>query len=97
MTVLAVVLALVVAVLSWFVLRFAHARRLAQRSIPRTGEVWTQDGQALYVIKVDRGGVRLRIGGTGLRDEWSESWETWATRVQNRVVLKTELRWRLEP
>jgi len=84
-------------VLAWSVLRFAHARRVAQRSIPRTGEVWTQDGQALYVIHVDRGGVRLRIGGTSQRDEWTETWTTWALRVQRRVVLRTDLRWSLEP
>jgi hypothetical protein len=95
MTVLAVVLGLILAVLAWCIMRFTHARRVAQRSIPRAGEVWTQDGQPLYIIRVENHGVRLRLGGTTQRDEWSETWETWALRVRRRVVLKTELRWKL--
>jgi hypothetical protein len=82
MTIVAVVLVLIAAIVSWCVLRFAHARRLAQQQLPPTGEVWTQDGQPLYVITVDNNGVRLRIGGTTQRDEWQESWATWAVRVR---------------
>jgi hypothetical protein len=65
MTIVAVVLALVLAVLAWCVVRFAYARRLVRRRIPRAGEVWTQDGQPLYISDVRNQGVKLRLGGTG--------------------------------
>jgi hypothetical protein len=97
MTLVAVVLCILLIVVAWSVLRFAHARRLAQRLLPRSGDVWTQDGQPLYVLRVTNQGLQLRLGGSGQGVEWSDSWQAWAMRVRNRVILRTEHRWKLEP
>ena len=85
MTIVAVVLVLVMVRAALC----SCAPRVAQRQLPRSGEVWTQNGQILYVIKVERDGGRLRLGGTTQRDKWTESWATWALRAQRRVILRT--------
>ncbi len=71
-------------------------RRNAQRMLPRGGEMWMQDGQALYVIRSDKRGVTLQLSGTRIADQWQESWDAWAQQVRNRSVLRTDVRWKLE-
>jgi hypothetical protein len=64
-TILGGSLLLIVTVLLWLVGRFMYARRLARRVLPRTGEIWSMDGQPLYVVRVTNQGLQLRLGGAG--------------------------------
>jgi hypothetical protein len=74
MTMVVFVVCTILVVRAWCILRFAHARSIAQRRVPRVGEVWVQDNDPLYIVRVTNSGEQLCPGGSGQGVEWSDTW-----------------------
>jgi hypothetical protein len=95
--ILAVVVLVTATIIGHLMLRFWLARRAARRHAPTTGEIWSQDGVPLYILAAQANGVKLRLGVTGDKIEWFDTWDVWYARTRQRVILNTGHRWKLEP
>lgn len=68
----------------------SRARTHARERLPAVGEVWMMDGEPLYIKAVAKHGVLLVVGVEGELHSWWDTWDDWRTRLNQRVVLRTE-------
>lgn len=69
--------------------RLNRDRAAAKLVLPHQGEIWNQDGKALFIKNTAKHGVLLAVEINGKLETWWDSWEEWRERLRVRVVVKT--------